>query len=101
MISNLNIVEKKAQERPDVGPSFFYLTTSHGDIAMPVTNGTICVKLPERLSFSYFRNGREEAQADQIKSDHIEDKKMKLTLKGNNSKNYTLELHFMWVINLY
>lgn len=26
---------------------------------------------------------------------------MKLTLKGNNSKNYTLELNFMWVVNLY
>ncbi len=51
LISNLHLADKKNQQRADIGPSYFYLKTSYGDVVMPVTNGTLTVKLPDTLSF--------------------------------------------------
>jgi hypothetical protein len=39
--------DNQTKDRADVGPSYYIIKTSTSDYVMPVSNGEICIKLPE------------------------------------------------------
>lgn len=60
ILSDLHIIEKHPMPT-STQPSFFLLRTQTYDVVMPITHGSICVKLPEILNIFYLRNGAQEA----------------------------------------
>lgn len=51
-------IKNRSKERGSTGPSYFLIKTSGPEYIMPVSEGDICIKLPETMTFEHIKNGK-------------------------------------------